>query len=289
MRKKIRKKKRHTRIENNAPYIPVSNKENISKNKFKVKLWQLVVGISVIVSIIVTYEPIRSFFLNPHEKYKEEKFIEGDLKPKPFTSDTGSYTTSEHPPVFIFNKYRKDDFPIINGIYIDGFDKMDYVHVIVGGVLYTCFKKDFYKGINIFNPFFATCVNTNLILGVHDNRLYVSAEFKDLQKEETIGFIEFNHWSLYKPNMLDFENDDERLQVKDKQNNIVFAINLKSVQPKEYAVIEINGYFINPSSILIITNETHRSPKYNFECIPKSDSDWKQKALLTIQGIKSIF
>ncbi len=77
-------------------------------------------------------------------------------------------------------------------------------------------------------------------MAVKDNRMYVSIEFKDLLKEETVGVIEYNHWKLYKYNLLDFHNDDNRLEVIDKQNNIVFSIRNGGVE-NSVPIIEIKG------------------------------------------------
>ena len=115
-----------------------------------------------------------------------------------------------------------------------------------------CKVIDLYTGVNLFAPLFTGCTDSKLILGLKDSRIYVSVEFKDLKKEETIGIIEFNHWKLYKENTFDFDNTDEKLQVKDKQNNIVFSIEYDT-KPGDDPQININGYFINPKAVLVVS------------------------------------
>jgi len=111
----------------------------------------------------------------------------------------------------------------------------------------------------------------------------VSVKFFDLEKDEFIGSIAYNHWNLFTPNLLDFHNDDERLEVKDKQNNIVFSIIYEGVG------VWISGYFIDSKSIIVMPNDPKKSKTGHPLCLLKTDASWKQKALDEIVVIKSIF
>jgi hypothetical protein len=227
--------------------------------------------------------PIKNLWQSKHEQFVEANYAQGDLKAPIFTGDTHApYSISEMKPNFRIPDLRIES-PSIKGIKIPDFNKNGYVIVFISGYIFTCLRTDLEKGIDIFNPILSNCSSSHLILGIKDERLYVSVEFKDLRKEETIGFIEFNHWRLFLPNLLDFNNDDERLEVKDKQNNIVFSI------AYETKAVFISGYLIGTKSIIVMPNDPKKSKSINPLCVLKTDTNWKQKALDEITLIKSIY
>lgn len=275
-----KKKKRRNIPKQNIPVTPKKEKRGF---------WFYAIGIAALLSVWPIYVTFKEYFLSPKEKFRKENYVSGELK-SPMIS-VGKYKTLESPMKFVDT--AKDDAPRINGILIKqfrdtNFVKLGWIFVQVGRYFYTCSPIDFLKGIDIFNPTLSGCTDAHLLLGVKNDRLYVSAEFKDLQNEQTIGFIQFNHWSLYKPNLLDFDNDDKRLEVKDKQHNIVFSISYESIGVTPSPVVHISGYFISPTSILILGNVGKEFKDEN-ECISKTDSTWKQRALTEISTIKSIF
>lgn len=180
--------------------------------------------------------------------------------------------------------------------------------------LFQCSLDDLQKGIKLFSTSLSGCTDTNLTIGVKDERLYVSTVFKDIEKEETVGSIEFNHWKLFKPNLLDFRNGEQKLEVKDKQNRIVFSVRFS----KDVDAVFISGYFISSKSILILSSPVERTiydttvianfmseagitktddnsgPIHlaNFKktiCISKTDINWKQNAVEYIEQLTSVF
>jgi hypothetical protein len=240
--------------------------------------------------IFLVYTAIRETYKPQSEKNIEDKFWHGDLKPPKLENTPKQYTVSELPPIYLKHPIISNLQPGIKGLYAKGINKKNNISIVLGNLMINCLVSDLYKGVNLFSPSFTNCTDSKLIIGLKDDRLYVSVEFKDLEKEETIGVIEFNHWLLYKDNTLRFNNDDERLEVKDKQNNIVFSIQYVIAPPND-PIIQINGYFINPYDVLIISDMAvadSNGVEFN-KCILKKDLNWKQKAEFKIQNIKSIF
>jgi hypothetical protein len=280
-----RKLSRQERLQNNAP-IPINTvppKKNWSVGK--------ILGIvAVIATIIVAYEPIRQLLLSKHDKYKEETFVEGDLKPDPINPIEHPERNYElYPNKPILNKVKSDSVHYVRGVLISDFDDVNpYVYVNCGNYIFPCYKTDLMKGVRIFASVF-DCQKTYFDLFVQDKILYVSTEFKDLQKEETIGFIKFNHWSLYRSNMFDYNESEKKFEVIDKQHNIVFSIEYNKEGGGVFtSTVNINGYFISPEAVLVISNIKNYTEQNNW-CIQKIDSNWKQEALIKIGTISSIF
>jgi hypothetical protein len=247
------------------------------------KSWKVILGIGVLCGIFASLPTIKEIFLTQHEKHIKAHFYEGDIQAPIFKENIkANYSLSESIPNFTIPKVI-DNYPLIKGIPIK---KQSYTFVFVSGYIFTCFEQDLHNGIDIFNPLFTPCSSSHLFLAVKDNRLYVSVEFKDLEKEETIGIIEFNHWKLYKENVLDYnDKDPTKLEVKDKQNNIVFSLKYSD----DTNMVWISGYFIGSKSIIVMPNDPYKSKSINPYCVLKADSNWKKKALEEITLIKSIY
>jgi hypothetical protein len=227
---KLKKKKAKTKTVNpevtNYPPYPTTHTTETSPSTKKglwKRYWGVVVGIGVIVGILASIEDVRNLFLGKHEKYVKEKFVEGDLKPPRLPDDSSDYIVLEHP--IVFTHFRKDDgYPIITGIKLKSTGTLkDFVQFYLGDDVVFCPKSDLNIGIRIsVTKKSGNCTPSFINFVLKDDRIYVSVEFKDLLKEETVGVIEYNHWKLCKENMFDFKNTDEKLEVRDKQNNIVF-------------------------------------------------------------------
>lgn len=122
--------------------------------------------------------------------------------------------------------------------------------------------------------------------GLKDDRVYVSTEFKDLQKEETIGIIEFNHWKVWKRNRLFYYDDENRLEVRDLQNLKVFSI--KYEFDGVLQEIFVSGYFIQPENVAILAFNKDTT-KMIQTCIQKSDLAWKTKTWKLAEKIETVF
>jgi hypothetical protein len=256
-------------------------KAKVSLNRYYV----IALGIITLVGGIPTFDYIKGkYFITKHDKFIEENYIKGDLKAPIFSGNQhAAYSISNDVPNFKISK-RFRNYPLIKGIPIKDLKKQPYLFVFISGYIFTCFAEDLYRGVDIFNPIFSGCSSVHLILGVRDNRLYISADFKALENEEIIGSIRFNHWELYKPNVLNFnDSNPEKLEIKDKQNNIVFSISY------ETNGVWIGGYFIGNESIIVMPNDPKKSKSINPLCVQKTVPNWKQKALEEIILIKSVY
>ena len=129
-------------------------------------------------------------------------------------------------------------------------------------------------------------------MAAKDDRLYVSAKFIALSDENEIGEMEFNHWKIYNGTYSDYDYDDDKFEVKDKQGHIVFSISYST--DKMQSFVSISGYFVSPKSVIVLISKDaftiHTSGDVRpHDCIQKSDSNWKVNAEIEIAKIKSAF
>lgn len=283
--KEFHKKVRRQQRKNFILSIPTKPKAKSKIKIFGVALWKVIIGAILIATGIVAFIDIKKVFLNPKEIYDKETFIEGDLKPAKLNIIDSFEKISNEGVIRFSTELIKDTLPVIKGILIKDFIKSDIL-VIMGNSGRTYARDDYYTGIDVLKSL-KKCIQKKIILGVKDDRLYVSCEFKDLQNEQTIGVIEFNHWKLYKANMFDFISTDDKLEVIDKQHHIVLSIGY-IVNKNNSQCLYIDGYFIDPTSILVLRGHKVLGKEYE-NCFLKSDKNWKQKAELAIESIKSAF
>ncbi|WP_158991540.1 hypothetical protein [Mucilaginibacter sp. L196] len=245
------------------------------------RFWGWIVSFSVVIGLILDYQQIKNMLLSPQKQYEQNYFYKGDLSPEKISDDkTLLYKLSPVPPNF--NYVKKNWLPLIPGIAIK-FNPDSMLHIFVGQYNFYCPKTILEKGVSLHLP--NTCDTTSLLsLGVKDDRIYVSVQFDDLQKEETVGYITYNHWTLYRPNMFDFQTDGKRyLQVEDLKNNIIFSIHYwKGVDVVDDGVF-IAGYFLESKSVTVIPNF-----RYGFDhitCYLKDSPEWKEHAYDDIRHI----
>lgn len=300
-------------IDTSPKNIPDKPK-GIIQNFIESYKWHIITAILTVISLVFGLPAFIDFLKSPKEKYNTETFIEGDLKPARIGNTSALSATGDLGDKFTINHTAYEHAPKIEGILLKRLKERGTVAVQCGNVMILTSSGALSNGLDILhineNDFYRatfdttikknsqqSCVPNKIILGLHDNRLYVSVEFKDLKKEETIGNIEFNHWKLYKPNLFDFHNTDSTLQVIDKQNNVVFSVRYVSAGN----CVLINGYLIGDESVYVMPRDmtlTSESQIYDTSarifssdtcvCIYKSDGDWKQKAQKAISKIKRI-
>jgi hypothetical protein len=241
-------------------------------------------GIAVFIGLAFAAPTFFDWLKSPEQKYQDETFVAGNLKPpKIEMPESNQYSFAERPP--IIPNTLGDSSIGIKGLLLKTKNPYQPIGVAMGNYAYVIPLINFNYGVVL--PMVQGQECGNIIFGIKDGRLYVSAEFKDLQKEEIIGIINFNHWKLYKPNFFDFKDDDTRLQVWDKQNNIVFA--LEYIVEGGVHFVNVNGYFINTASISVLVCDERDHQKRFGMCISKTEHDWKQKALTYISKIEPIF
>ncbi len=281
--------KKSSTLQSDPTNLNKSNKSETPKPNFFKKLgkWLLVL-LSVGGSIGGIYKGIDTYRernVSQKEKFDQEKKVEGDLKIRipSFGPTSNAYINPEVLLQFKFDTptYR---FPKIRGIDISGIDSEPTVIVSMGRYLLNCFTEDLTKGINIFSeknqPSFP-CDTLAFKIAAARNRLYISVEFKDLKKEETVGVIQYNHWTLYKENMLNYFDTDSSLTVLDKQGKVVINVRYFS----KVHILAIDGYFIGDDGVLVLNVEDPDSPFFE-ACISKTEVDWKTKAQKKISKIK---
>ncbi len=240
-------------------------------------LLTLIAVVVTLMQIPAVIEFYKNKYTSPTEKYVSDSIISGQLRG---TILQPTVVNSEVPLNFNI-PFSQQKYPPVKGIYIKDFGKTVMFLVVLNNVVVSLPCSEFYKGINLFKTINEDCGDANLNLIVRNDSLYVSAEFKYIQNEQTIGWIEFNHWNLLKSNMLIPYSTQNKLEVRDKQHNIVFSIVLHGVSPR----LDIGGYFIGNKSILIIPNDL----KTEYKCIIKSDTNWKKDAMPYISEIKSLY
>lgn len=186
-------------------------------------------------------ETIIGLTTTTHEKYIKEQFIPGILLPRIIT-DTSSLIFSVGDISFVVNiPYLKK-------------------HNIALGQNFTCMDEE--------DP-----VNLGVI--IQGNRILFSIKIRDLEKEEIVGEMIDNEWRLFKPNTMDWYNDDSTLEVTDKKGNIPFSIRL--LGPNH---IKLQGYFITDKTVMVINNTS-------FTCSSKKEPDYKAQMLESVRYIKS--
>lgn len=245
------------------------------------------VGIATLGSIVtiitgMTYlDGIKNFFRSDHSKYESENFEPGQLRPKPLDTlipdsillvnepKSRRYVDTSSPP------------PIVKGILLG--DQNGDIIFDYGSNNVVVPRRLLDTGFNVSRQAGGGCSGIDVILGIKDNRLYVSTIFNSILNSETIGIIEFNRWKLFRPNVLDWKNDDERLEVRDRQNNIVFTI--KYVGGNH---VTIRGYFIGPKGVSVVNNGDDAEDRGN-NCFPYGTPNWKEAATQRISMIKSNF
>lgn len=260
------------------------------KNKitvFGIAAWKVVVGVGVIVSIVTGYFSLRTETKSQREKFDEEKFVDGYIEPLKLSTDTASFENSHTlstTPVIDSLKRGKaiPNIDTLKGIYIkDFYSKNIYFQIGGRGVLTNpLYFKNGWDGFSALKK----KISTTLMFIVKDDKLYVSAEFKDLQKEETIGIIEYNHWKLRRENMFDWKDTDSSLTVWDKQHNVVLSIMYLTRTKKNTERVIVKGYFIAPEAIVILNDNPYLQNVYY-----KSENQWKEKASYDINKISPVF
>src|SRR5690606_9372080 len=107
-----------------------------------------------------------------------------------------------------------------------------------------------------------------------DGKIYVSCSFIDYRTNEVIGEIHYNKWKLYNKNLLDFYNDDKRLEVRDNYGNIAFAIKFTGANS-----FLIYGYFVTGDWVSVATNSGIKN------CLERTGTELQKE----IKKIETIF
>ncbi len=138
-------------------------------------------------------------------------------------------------------------------------DDSSYLYISIGGNL---------QGIQVaalkeeieFNPPFLRLDGQNPIfdlrLRLMNNRLFIKTIFKDVQREEVVGIIDFDKWSLVSDNVLNWFSTDSTFEVLDRGNNVIFGMAYKPPN-----VIYLKGYYVVPKFICVFYESMVFFPK----------------------------
>ncbi len=261
----------------------VPSKPPTKQFKRRIGAWGIAGVILTAFCVVLALPPFIDWLKPAKEKYEEQAFVKGELKPHKVTYKDTGYYRSEFPPVFYST--INDTFPAIKGLKIKHITAggLTPVAMILGSNSYVEPLRNFIYGVDL--PLVHDSACGKISFGVKEDRIYISTEIKDLKNEETIGVIEFNHWKLYRANMFDFYSDDSTLEVRDKQNNIALSLQYQSWG--DLNAIYLDGYFINQESIAVLIDSIKYSDDRSI-CISKSDSNWKVQAKRHISHVRSI-
>jgi hypothetical protein len=292
-KKETEKKKKNNKKNKPVKEIPQVIVVPQKETKFK-QAWNIFASILIVFGAIPTCNFVAEYFKSAKEKREEREFEEGYLKPLPLNlPDSTSPESTTH---YISNGIqdtlaentdtsfgKNNSYPLMKGIFIKDLIKKKSISINLGTNIYGASPSELFAGKNIGSVL--GFEDMNIILGAKDDRLYISVEMSDLQRQEHIGIINFNHWVLYMPNLLNYQDDDYRLEVRDKQNNIVLAV--KYNQDPDNPEVTLAGYFISPQKILILPNDRSAIRDFTYGAI--EGDKWKQICLERIKRIKTIF
>jgi hypothetical protein len=258
--------------------------------------WRIFLAIiSILTFCQLSYFVYDTFIRSDVDKTVKQRTDEGDLK-FPKISNEQNLEPDRRIETEGLTNFNYDTinykFPKINGIYLKDLSKQKLMYVELGGYFYRVPLDSLYHPMDFFEAQHQICSNTKMIVGIKNDRVYVSTEFKRLQNEETMGIMQFNHWSLYKDNYLRCPvNNDTMLEVRDKENNIAFAIQYV-VDTRNIPGVRISGYFVGVDAISIVNSTVSALDDsvsvWGTNCIRKQTPNWKQKSLHFISKIKSL-
>lgn len=243
------------------------------------KGWQFFAGIVLAIGFIVWLD---GFLKTDKEKFDEENVEVGVVH----SHKISNYSILDTTPNI--NK----ETGALNRIVGVKIPENRFVTIQIGGHLIIGQAAELKRGIEVFHPIFNDCTSRELKLMVKNDRLFISTKFYDLQTQDEIGEIKSNQWTLYKSNMLDYEESDNKFEVKDKHGNIVFSVFFAD---HGLTMLTIAGYFVDNNNVLIVNNlelfskNNHYVNDHDNECASINLPDWKKKCQFKMAKIQSVF
>jgi hypothetical protein len=241
------------------------------------------------------------------EKKDDDNFQSGKFDIEPLPENSQSFKTLEAPPTFTSRAIQKDAPPIV-GILLDSislrptrdpnnpFYPPSGTWISFGKYTRHATISNLVNGIEAevpfndpFSKYLGECGVSTIKFAVSNNRLYIACKLYDLKNEDYIGEIEFNHWKVYIPNRLTCWSDEKRLEIRDKQNRIVIAMQYNHPKNAPIPYLTMGGYFINNKSIVVIPNYETTGGRRDCFCFAKKDSNWKIAAAEIIDSLVTVF
>ncbi len=255
-------------------------------NKFGKLAGWIITTLTLITLVFTFHDQILELFQNRHDKFSDQTHVEGDLQFPKLVKHRNENTISESISTYsTLGDTTIKKLPKINGIDVSDFRNKDVVEVIIGVNHSEIPVDSFYKGIDLQTlvrrvRFIPPIWKLSLTMGVINDRLYISTAFRDIQKEQIVGNIRYNHWILYKSNMFDYRDGNDFLEVQDLQGYVIFQIIYKA------NTIYISGYIITPVNVIILGNDSMNGHARVYAAF-KTEHDWKKRAIEEISYIKS--
>lgn len=219
MKNKRRHKKRKKKIYVSPP-LPSSAVSVERKKGCGLKLWQVLVSVGVILSVIsgITFLKgcFHETFSTKEELWKERNYISGINIPID--------VSSAYPYMYIKTGGVTQSFPI--SFLENGMPYTSSLMIAPGG-----------------------CTPFNLKLLLKNNKIYAATTFKDIDGKY-VGKMDFDHWEARDIQIANFYNHDSIMELMDNYQHVLFSMNYRYPN-----IIEIKGYF-NTDSCLEVDNYT---------------------------------
>lgn len=258
---------------------------NVKKRWYE-SLWAKIVAVlgaaSLAIGMIIQSPAVKDVFLTDREKYIKATFLHGKLRMPMLIPDT----LKTDPELSTSNSLAG---PVIRGIEVTGLSKMHQLSIIAGTFISTIDVKKLYNkgGISLdsalyFEEYITTDYHYPFRLYAIGDRLFFDAKFVQLN-DECIGWIEANHWYLYKSKSIFYRDNDENLEVSDQDHQIMFSANYDS----HYKYLNIAGYFNDIEKVYVLSNDVQcNTPWLSYR---KNEPGWLKKARRKIGSIKPTF
>jgi hypothetical protein len=266
------------------------------------KRWKIIIGLGALAALLWNSRNLYEWFKSPHQKYEEARTETDVLKAPPVVKQAPplhpNYRVLEKQPTFFsIPPIEKDK--VFNGILLDSAALVDGVKFVITGHLLSIPVDSLRLGVTIPLPItngsqLPISMYQDLNLLVKKNRLYTSIEFRDLQTGHLAGKLEYNKWTLYTDEIRDYHPTDDKLEVIDKEGYIMFSLDYSPMfahttgQP--WNVIQIAGYLVNESSVLVLANKRDRDHPDWYYFFPTIDPQYKANVRNKLKTVvKTIF
>jgi len=223
----------------------------------------------------------------------------GDTSRLKNVSDSGKETFSQS--IFSLPPKTKKG-PNVEGVLIDKYDNPEFVKtggvsIRIGNTFKSIAASFLFQPIDVLPLRGSGCaLSKPLMIGVKGNRLYVSVSFDDLESNKPIGKMEYNHFSLWDDDRLDYDFDKKtqrKFEVRDYKGYIALSVEYFYNPDPTQANVYIAGYLVDNDQIQIMNTGRPSVGNYlpaSFDtCIKKNDRNAIAIAEDKIGGINSIF
>jgi len=297
MTNRSKKKKKKAPSVSTATTSPERLPIKLSKNKYKKSFgkavpaviqktlsnyWKFIVGFGTALSIILTCIQLVDTRKTTKEKFKENSIDTGTIKtpyitfagvPGPFVDEVTKASTGINVKVIP-----------VRGIHVPDLINKKSITVTWGMAEITLTPNDLYKGINLLDTIVKGQGTAALYLGAsYDNRLYIGTELRDLEDNNLLGRICFNHWLVYTNAVKDYNDTDTSFEVLDSKGYIIIQLEYSETTN----TLNIQGYFRDTRGVIILINQKDKTLMgyVGYEGRP----GWRDTARETLSIIKSIF